>query len=121
MDEDDFETGDFIPEEEEGDFKTPLGENEDAASDDDELGPKPKRFRSDSESTTASGMIFRIFIAIRRFNFRFKKCFNEFNITRLNSGNFGIFDPDDLVRRYNFGPEFYFESGTKLQFRRALK
>ena len=61
MDEDDFETGDFIPEEEEGDFKTPLGENEDAASDDDELGPKPKRFRSDSESTTASGMIFRIF------------------------------------------------------------
>ena len=61
MDEDDFETGNFIPEEEDGDFKTPLGENEDAASDDDELGPKPKRFRSDSESTTASGTIFRIF------------------------------------------------------------
>ena len=57
MDEDDFETGDFIPDEPEGDFKTPLGENEDAASDDDELGPQPKRFRSDSESTTASGMI----------------------------------------------------------------
>ena len=57
MDEDDFETGDFIPGENEGDFKTPLGENEDAASDDDELGPQPKRFRSDSESTTASGMI----------------------------------------------------------------
>ena len=57
MDEDDFETGDFIPDEPESDFKTPLGENEDAASDDDELGPQPKRFRSDSESTTASGMI----------------------------------------------------------------
>ena len=61
MDEDDFETGDFVPDENEGDFKTPLGENEDAASDDDEneLAPQPKRFRSDSESTTASGMIFQ--------------------------------------------------------------
>ena len=64
MDEDDFETGDFIPDENEGDFKTPLGENEDAASDDD--GPQPKRFRSDSESTTASGMIsYEYFIICR--------------------------------------------------------
>ena len=70
MDEDDFETGDFIPEEEDGDFKTPLGENEDAASDDDELGPQPKRFRSDSESTTASGTIFRIFFWVNpRYDF----------------------------------------------------
>ena len=70
MDEDDFETGNFIPEEEDGDFKTPLGENEDAASDDDELGPKPKRFRSDSESTTASGTIFRIFLGETLVRFR---------------------------------------------------
>ena len=74
MDEDDFETGDFIPEEE-GDFKTPLGENEDAASDDDELGPKPKRFRSDSESTTASGMIFWIFYRFTGIQFSVQKVF----------------------------------------------
>ena len=76
MDEDDFETGDFIPEEEEeGDFKTPLGENEDAASDDDELGPEPKRFRSDSESTTASGMIFKIFLRYTGVQFFVQKAF----------------------------------------------
>ena len=95
MDEDDFETGDFIPDEPEGDFKTPLGENEDAASDDDELGPQPKRFRSDSESTTASGTIFRIFLG--QTLVRFRK-------TPFKSGNFGyvshLVKPSESLKLY---------------------
>lgn len=110
MDEDDFETGDFIPEEEEeGDFKTPLGENEDAASDDDEneLGSEPKRFRSDSESTTASDISTSSKFSILS------------NVSSLASG--GIFEADreneeETVRAEDMkqvGPEMGHVKGIK--------
>ena len=55
MDEDDFETINYVNDQNDEGFNVPLGENDDPASDDDDSEIQP-RLRTDSESSNLSAI-----------------------------------------------------------------